>query len=56
MGEIVGHIGILKREGEDLYLIHASGRKRRGGEVVKVPFGDYLIDMPFAGIMVGRFN
>jgi hypothetical protein len=60
VGEIVGHIGILKREGpnadDPLYLIHASGRKNHGGEVVKVPFGDYVKDMPFVGIMVGRFN
>lgn len=55
VGEIVGHMGILKREGDALYLIHASGRKNRGGEVVKVPFADYVSDMPFAGIMVGRF-
>lgn len=55
VGEIVGHIGILKREGDGLFLIHAGGRKNAGGEVVKVPFGDYLSGMPFWGIMVGRF-
>lgn len=67
VGEIVGHIGIIKREGkrednrkgkpEDatLYLIHASGHKNRGGEVKRVLFGDYVNDMPFAGIIVGRF-
>jgi hypothetical protein len=63
VGEIVGHIGIIKREGkreditenETLYLIHASGHKNHGGEVKKVLFGDYVRDMPFAGIMVGRF-
>jgi len=55
VGEIVGHIGILKREGGALFLIHAGGRKGRGGEVVKVPFADYLSGMPFAGVMVGRF-
>jgi len=60
VGEIVGHLGILKREGpnsdDPLYLIHASGHKNRGGEVVKVPFGDYVNDMPFVGIIIGRFQ
>lgn len=55
VGEIVGHIGILKREGGALYLIHAGGLKNAGGEVVKVPFDDYASGMPFWGIMVGRF-
>jgi hypothetical protein len=55
VGEIVGHIGIIKRDTTGLYLIHASGRKNHGGEVKKVPFGDYVSDMPFVGIMVGRF-
>ncbi len=55
VGEIVGHIGILKREDESLFLIHASGRKNSRGQVVKVPFEDYASGMPFWGIMVGRF-
>ncbi len=55
VGEIVGHIGFIKREGRDLYLIHASGSKGRGGEVRKVSFEDYVGSMPFVGIMVGRF-
>lgn len=59
VGEIVGHLGIIKREGKlknkKLYLIHASGHKNRGGEVKKVLFVDYVNDMPFAGIIVGRF-
>jgi len=53
--EIVGHIGIIKREGNDIYLIHASGRKNNGGEVRKVLFLDYLSTMPFAGVRVSRF-
>ena len=53
--EIVGHIGIIKIEGETPYLIHAGGRKNRGGEVKKVLFSDYVGTMPFAGIKVGRF-
>lgn len=53
--EIVGHIGIIKREGNDIYLIHASGRKNNGGEVRKVLFLDYISTMPFAGVRVSRF-
>lgn len=69
VGEIVGHIGIIKLEGKDLYLIHASGRKNKaasggsknfwsngGEEVKKVLFYDYISSMPFAGVKVGRFR
>ena len=52
--EIVGHIGVIKREGNDIYLIHASGRKNDGGEVRKVLFLDYVSTMPFAGVRVSR--
>ncbi len=55
-GIVVGHIGILKREKEGVYLIHASGRKERGGMVKKVLFRDFLRTMPFAGIRVARFE
>jgi hypothetical protein len=55
VGEIIGHIGIIKREGDAEYLIHASGRKNRGGEVVKTPLSDYISYMPFVGIIVSRF-
>lgn len=67
--EIVGHIGIIKLEGKDIYLIHASGRKNKaasggsrnfwsngGGEVKKVLFYDYISSMQFAGVKVGRFR
>lgn len=54
VGEVVGHIGILKREGDELYLIHASGSKNKQGVVKKVPFLGYVADMPFIGILVGR--
>ncbi len=53
-GEIVGHIGIIKREGGVAYMIHASGSKGSGGEVKKVVFADYAAGMPFVGVMVGR--
>lgn len=55
-GEIVGHIGFIKVEGESLYLIHAGGRKNRGGEVKKVMLKDYIRSMPFEGIKVSRFS
>jgi len=52
--EIVGHIGIIKREGNDIYLVHASGKKNNGGEVRKVLFVDYVSTMPFAGVRISR--
>jgi hypothetical protein len=55
VGEIVGHLGIIRREGGVVYLIHASGKKKQGGEVRKLPLTDYAADMPFLGIAVGRF-
>lgn len=55
VGEIVGHLGILKREGNDVFLIHASGRKNKGGQVVKLKLMDYTDTMPFIGILVTRF-
>lgn len=54
-GAIVGHIGIIKKEADKVYLIHANGRKEMGGSVKKVLFSDYLSKMPFAGIRVTRF-
>jgi hypothetical protein len=53
--EIVGHIGTIRTEGNDIYLIHASGTKNKGGEVRKVLFLDYVRRMPFAGVRVSRF-
>ncbi|MFN3740294.1 MAG: N-acetylmuramoyl-L-alanine amidase-like domain-containing protein [Thermodesulfovibrionales bacterium] len=56
LGEIVGHIGIIKVEKDNIYLIHASGRKNGKGTTVKVPFLDYIKDMDFLGIKVTRFK
>lgn len=53
--EIVGHIGIIKMEGETPYLIHAGGIKNKGGEVKKALLYDYIRSMPFAGVKVSRF-
>lgn len=55
VGEIVGHLGIIKSE-DDIYLIHAGGSKSSGGEVKKIRFSDYVKNMPFIGIMVTRFE
>jgi len=57
LGEIVGHIGILKVEqDEEAYLIHASGTKERGGMVKKVLLKDYVSQMPFIGVKITRIH
>jgi hypothetical protein len=57
LGEIVGHIGILKVEqDQEVYLIHASGTKERGGMVNKVLLTDYVSQMPFIGVKITRFD
>jgi hypothetical protein len=53
--EIIGHIGIVKVERE-IYLIHASGTKGNGGEVKKVLLKEYLLKMPFVGVIITRFD
>jgi hypothetical protein len=62
-GEIVGHIGIIKVEqnlkgsgGREVYIIHASGTKEKGGEVKKVLLKDYISKMPFIGAKITRFH
>jgi hypothetical protein len=61
--EIVGHLGILKVEespdgkvGREIYLIHATGVKGKGGGVKKVLLKDYLSKMPFIGVKITRFQ
>lgn len=54
VGEIIGHIGIIKRDGEDIYLIHASGRKRGKGEVKEILLSDYVKSMTFVGVRISR--
>ncbi|HEX8947338.1 MAG TPA: hypothetical protein VF790_00165 [Dissulfurispiraceae bacterium] len=53
--EIVGHMGIIKTETGKVFLIHASGRKGKGGAVKKVSWRNYVRGMPFIGAMVARF-
>ncbi len=54
-GEVVGHLGVVQREGGNFWLIHAAGRKEAGGSVRRVELKAYLEAMPFIGVMVGRF-
>lgn len=54
--EIVGHIGIVKKEDSTLYLIHASGIKNQGGIVKKVLLPEYIKSMPFMGVRISRFD
>ncbi len=55
-GGIVGHIGIIKKEGDMIYLVHASGIKNKGGKVKKVLFRYYMGTMPFIGVRISRFE
>lgn len=63
VGEIIGHMGLLTIEKRsdgsgaiDVFLIHASGTKKRGGEVKKVPLKVYLKKMGFIGVKIARFQ
>lgn len=55
VGEIIGHLGIIEREGDKVFLIHASGVKNGTGKVKKVPLAGYLKSMPFMGFKISRF-
>lgn len=54
--ELIGHIGIIKVEAGEVYLIHASGLKNRGGTVRQVPFSEYVETMPFIGVRISRLQ
>jgi hypothetical protein len=63
VGEIIGHIGIIKVEntgrgpqGRDVFLIHASGKKGKGGAVKKVLLKGYLLKTDFPGVKITRFQ
>ena len=55
-------MGILKVEqkngglGRTVYLIHASGTKKRGGSVKKVLLDEYLSHMQHAGAKISRIS
>jgi hypothetical protein len=55
-GEIVGHMGVIKIEEENVYLISASGQKKKGGMVKKTLFSEYSAGMPFVGMRVTRLE
>jgi len=54
--ELIGHIGIIKREQDTVYLISAFGQKTKGGKVKKYLFSAYSAEMPFVGIKVTRLE
>ncbi len=63
VGEVVGHIGIVRvveagrnEKDRDIFLIHASGTKGKGGAVKKVRLREYLLKMPFVGVKITRFQ
>ncbi|MBF0344658.1 MAG: hypothetical protein HQL06_10565 [Nitrospirae bacterium] len=64
--EIVGHLGIIKKQDNLSYLIHASGVKGCNSKTVptsaasntvkKISLDSYISHMPFIGIIVTRFS
>ena len=63
VGEIIGHIGIVgsteaerNQRSREIFLIHASGTKGKGGAVKKVSLKGYLSKMPFIGVKITRFQ
>jgi len=63
VGEIIGHMGFVKVEksrtgsgSREVFLIHASGTKRKGGKVREVLLKGYLSKMGFIGVKITRFE
>jgi hypothetical protein len=62
VGGVIAHMGIIKVEmtnggsAHAVYLIHASGTKKRGGSVKKVLLDEYLSHMQHAGAKISRLN
>lgn len=63
VGEIIGHMGFIKVEkrpdhpgSREVYLIHASGTKRKGGMVKEVLLKNYLSKIGFIGVKITRFQ
>jgi hypothetical protein len=63
VGEIIGHMGIVevtevegRKSRKEVFLIHASGTKGKGGAVKKVLLKEYLSKMPFIGVKITRFR
>lgn len=53
--EVIGHLGILEKIGNELYLIHASGSKNRGGRVVREKLSRYLNRSKNIGFVITHF-
>lgn len=55
--EVIGHLGFIEVENDNVYLIHASGVKKpeANGSVKKVLLSDYLNQTKFIGVVVKRF-
>ena len=63
VGEIIGHMGFINVEkrpdhpgSREVYLIHASGTKRKGGMVKEVLLKNYLSKIGFIGVKITRFQ
>ena len=56
--EVVAHTGIVSKDQRtgEVCLIHASGTKKRGGSVKKIPLNSYLANMQHIGAKVLRFK
>ncbi|MGC8767446.1 MAG: N-acetylmuramoyl-L-alanine amidase-like domain-containing protein [Brevinematia bacterium] len=55
-GEVVGHLGVIESDGYNIFLIHASGSKNRGGKVVREKFQDYLKRSSYVGFVITSFD
>lgn len=57
VGEIIGHIGIIDNTSNKIYLIHASGSKKKDskGKVKRVRLKKYFKTTGFIGAKVTRF-
>ncbi|RMD59120.1 MAG: hypothetical protein D6828_01970, partial [Nitrospirae bacterium] len=57
VGEIIGHMGIIENDGGTIYLIHASGLKKKGtkGRVKREKLSSYLKRTNFIGVKITRF-
>ncbi|MFN4244542.1 MAG: hypothetical protein ACK4F9_00115 [Brevinematia bacterium] len=54
--EVVGHMGILEKVSNDVFLIHAKGTKNVGGKVVRENMKDYLESTKYIGFVITYFE
>lgn len=55
-GEVVGHLGILEVYRGQVFLIHASGIKGKGGKVKREKLQDYLKRSKYIGFVITSFD